>query len=101
MRSTAHALLISSSSSGYNHDEREQGEHIMPNHPPLHAHSPEPVTPNPEVPPPGTPQPGQPDTVPDPTREPVEPDTPAIGDPPPEPPSTPHARSRMALFPDL
>jgi len=68
----------------------------------LHAHSPEPVTPNvPEVPPPGVPEPGQPDTVPDPTREPVDPDTPAIGDPPSPPSQTPHTRGVMTLFPDI
>ena len=55
--------------------------------PNIHAHRPEP----PAL---GTPpEPGQPDTVPDPTREPVEPDTPPIGDPPPQPSQTPHTRA--------
>ncbi|MBN3757793.1 hypothetical protein G3N95_33065 [Paraburkholderia sp. Tr-20389] len=66
----------------------------------IYAHRPEPTIP--ESPPePGPEQPGQPDTVPDPTREPVDPDTPAIGDPPPQPSQTPHTNGGMTLLPDL
>jgi len=53
----------------------------------LEAHRPEPTDP---------PNPHEPDTVPDPTREPVEPTAPPIGDPPPQPNETPHI-SRGAL----
>ncbi|MGF6646093.1 hypothetical protein [Paraburkholderia sp. GAS82] len=54
----------------------------------LEAHRPEPTDP---------PNPHEPDTVPDPTREPVEPTAPPIGDPPPQPNETPHI-SRGALL---
>ena len=54
----------------------------MPLHAPsLKAHRPEPTDP---------PNPNEPDTVPDPTREPVEPSAPPIGDPPQQPNETPH-----------
>jgi len=70
----------------------ENREPNMPDHDAvrdIYAHRPEPVTP---TPPDAPPEPNQPDTVPDPTREPVDPDTPAIGDPPPQPSQTPHTK---------
>lgn len=70
----------------------------MPEHDAVHgiyAHRPEPTTP------PEPNQPNQPDTIPDPTREPVEPDTPPIGDPPSQPSQTPHTIARMTLLPEF
>jgi hypothetical protein len=64
----------------------------VPGSAPLVVHRPEPTDP---------PNPSEPDTVPDPTREPVEPTAPPIGDPPPQPNETPHISRDVHRYPML